>query len=146
MAAVTSRIIKINQKIKDECESCSDSSGPGVDTLAEKQVVTGKYFRYFTNGITCYTMLYICFQMSKLKYVTEELELLVSDTLLDKAIDLQSKGSQTNSSSYQSDWHETFLSDSDLNMAKIKIAELENEYRKEEVIKNGLFEKVSRTH
>ena len=51
MAAVTSRIIKINQKIKDECESCSDSSGPGVDTLAEKQVVTGKYFRYFTNGI-----------------------------------------------------------------------------------------------
>ena len=82
--------------------------------------------------------------MSKLKYVTEELELLVSDTLLDKAIDLQSKGSQTNSSSYQSDWHETFLSDSDLNMAKIKIAELENEYRKEEVIKNGLFEKVSR--
>ena len=84
--------------------------------------------------------------MSKLKYVTEELELLVSDTLLDKAIDLQSKGSQTTSSSYQSDWHETFLSDSDLNMAKIKIAELENEYRKEEVIKNGLFEKVSRTH
>ena len=51
VAAVTSRIIKINQKIKDECESCSDSSGPGVDTLAEKQVVTGKYFRYFTNGI-----------------------------------------------------------------------------------------------
>ena len=51
MAAVTSRIIKINQKIKDECESCSDSSGPGVDTLAEKQVVTEKYFRYFTNGI-----------------------------------------------------------------------------------------------
>ena len=29
-------------------------------------------------------------------------------------------------------------------MAKIKIAELENEYRKEEVIKNGLFEKVGR--
>ena len=60
-------------------------------------------------------------------------------------IDLQSKGSQTDSSSsdYQNDWHETFLSDNDLKLAKIKVVELESNSKKEEIIKKGLLEKVS---
>ena len=66
---------------------------------------------------------------------------------VERVIDLQSKGSQTDSSSsdYQNDWHETFLSDNDLKLAKIKVIELESNSKKEEVIKNGLLEKVSQT-
>ena len=79
-----------------------------------------------------------------MKYVTEELELLVNEKLLDRVIDLQSKGSQTDSSSdYQIDWHETFLSDNDLKLAKIRVTELESDSKKDEIIKDGLFEKVS---
>ena len=64
---------------------------------------------------------------------------------VERVIDLQSKGSQTDSSSsdYQSDWHETFLSDNDLQLANLKVMELESNLKKEEIIKNGLLEKVS---
>ena len=63
---------------------------------------------------------------------------------VERVIDLQSKGSQTDSSSsdYQNDWHETFLSDNDLKLAKIKVIELESNSKKEEIIKKGLLEKV----
>ena len=66
---------------------------------------------------------------------------------VERVIDLQSKGSQTDSSSsdYQNDWHETFLSDNDLKLAKIKVIELESNSKKEEIIKDGLLEKVSQT-
>ena len=64
---------------------------------------------------------------------------------VERVIDLQSKGSQTDSSSsdYQNDWHETFLSDNDLKLAKIKVVELGSNSKKEEIIKKGLLEKVS---
>ena len=84
--------------------------------------------------------------MSRLKFSVQELELLVNETVLDRAIDLTSVGSQTsqtNSSSYQCEWHETFLQDSELKLTKNKLLELENQSKKEEIVKKGLFEKVS---
>ena len=84
--------------------------------------------------------------MSRLKFSVQELELLVNETVLDRAIDLTSvasQTSQTNSSSYQSDWHETFLQDSELKRTKNKLTELENQSKNEEIVKKGLFEKVS---
>ena len=85
-------------------------------------------------------------QVSRLKFSVQELELLVNETMFDRAIDLTSVGSQTsqtNSSSYQCDSHETFLQDSELKLTKNKLLELENQSKKEEIVKKGLFEKVS---
>ena len=70
----------------------------------------------------------------------------MNETMFDRAIDLTSvasQTSQTDSSSYQCDWHETFLQDSELNLTKNKLLELENQSKKEEIVKKGLFDKVS---
>merc|ERR1719445_430460 len=104
VGTVTSKIININRKIKEEYGQKYNSSTP-IEDISEKTV-------------------------SRLKFSVQELELLVNETMFDRAIDLTSvasQTSQTNSSSYQSDWHETFLQDSELKRTKNKLTELENQ-------------------
>ena len=96
-------------------------------------------------------ILSICmFQVSssltdELNIINQKLRECEEISRVERVIDLQSKGSQTDPSSYdsQNDWHETFLSDNDLKLAKIQVIELESNSKKEEVIKKGLLEKVS---
>jgi len=120
VGSVTSKIMNINHRIKEEYGQKYNGFTPREE-ISEKTV-------------------------SRLKFSVQELELLVNETVLDRGIDLTSvasQTSQTNSSSYQSDWHETFLQDSELKRTKNKLTELENQSKNEEIVKKGLFEKVS---
>ena len=87
------------------------------------------------------------FQLGRLKHVTEELDYLINVTVFDKNIDLLSKSSQTRQSDCDfSDFHETLNEVSEPLGVNLKFLELEEQSRKDEIIKKGLYEKVRMKH
>ena len=82
-------------------------------------------------------------QISKLRYIVEELEILINDNFLRKKNDLLSRGNQTIEIMEENQVEKTNELRTELDKSKIKLAEMENQNAKNKVVVGGLCEKVT---
>ena len=82
-------------------------------------------------------------QISKLRYVVEELEILINDNFLQKKNDLLSRGNQTEDIIEENQEEQRKELRTELDQSKLKLAEMENENAKTKVVVGGLCEKVN---
>ena len=82
-------------------------------------------------------------QISKLRYVVEELEILINDNFLHKKNDFLSRGNQTEEIIEENHEEKREELRTELDKSKLKLAEMETENAKNKVVVGGLCEKVN---
>ena len=138
MQSIELIINKLNENMRRRSGLASDTS-TSVSNLSESSSssvkVSSRMFFSPTDAVSV--------QISKLRYVVEEPEILINDNFLQKKNDLLSRGNQTEDIIEENQEEQRKELRTELDQSKLKLAEMENENAKTKVVVGGLCEKVN---
>ena len=138
MQSIELIINKLNENMRRRSGLATDTT-TSVSNLSESSSssvkVSSRLFFSPTDAVSV--------QISKLRYVVEELEILINDNFLQKKNDLLSRGNQTEDIIEENQGEQRKELRAELDQSKLKLKEMENENAKNKVVVGGLCEKVN---